>query len=93
MTKANKALVEHLYTNEGAGGEVYNTLSYIEASQHDSNVLWTGSDCGLVHVTTDGGKNWTDVTPPNVGEALINAIDVSPHNPSACVCDNNKIQV
>ena len=70
------------YTNEAAGGEVYNTIAYLEASPHTSEVLWTGSDCGLVHVTTDGGDNWQDVTPPGIGEALINAIDVSPHNPA-----------
>ncbi len=70
------------YTNEGAGGEVYNTIAYLEASPHDSQVLWAGSDCGLVHVTTDGGENWSNVTPKDLGEVLINAIDVSPHDPS-----------
>ena len=70
------------YTNEAAGGEVYNTIAYLEASPHSADVLWTGSDCGLIHVTTDGGDNWQNVTPPGVGEALINAIDVSPHNPA-----------
>jgi photosystem II stability/assembly factor-like uncharacterized protein len=70
------------YTNEGAGGEVYNTISYLECSPHDANVIWTGSDCGLVYVTRDGGQNWTNVTPPDAGEALINAIDVSPHDPA-----------
>lgn len=70
------------YTNEGAGGEVYNTLSYIELSSHDSGVIWTGSDCGLVHVTRNGGKDWINVTPKGLEECLINAIDVSPHDPS-----------
>lgn len=70
------------YTNEGAGGEVYNTISYLECSPHDANVIWTGSDCGLVYVTRDGGQNWSNVTPPDAGEALINAIDVSPHDPA-----------
>ncbi len=70
------------YTNEGAGGEVYNTISYIELSENDQNTIWVGSDCGLVHVTTDGGVNWSNVTPKNLGEVLINAIEVSPHNPS-----------
>ena len=69
------------FTIEGAGGENYNTLSYIEVSEHDEDVLWTGSDCGLVHVTRDGGDNWTNVTPAGTGDAIINAIDVSPHDP------------
>ncbi len=68
------------YTNEGAGGEVYNTLAYMTASPHKAGVLWTGSDCGLVHVTQDDGKTWQNVTPPSLGETLINSIEVSPHD-------------
>ncbi len=68
------------YTNEGAGGEVYNTISYLEASPHSDQVLWAGSDCGLVHVTQDAGASWQNVTPDGLEESLINAIDVSPHD-------------
>ncbi|MFQ5473681.1 MAG: WD40/YVTN/BNR-like repeat-containing protein, partial [Dehalococcoidia bacterium] len=70
-------------TNEGAGGEIYGTLAYVAESPHDAGVIWTGSDDGLVHVTKDGGANWSNVTPPGIGEALINAIEVSPHEPAA----------
>ncbi len=68
------------YTNEGAGGEVYNTISYLACSPHDADVIWVGSDCGLVHVTTDGGASWQAVTPRGIGETLINSIEVSPHD-------------
>ena len=68
------------FTIEGAGGENYNTISYIETSPHSADVLWVGSDDGLVHVTQDGGKNWENVTPRGIGEGIINAIDVSPHD-------------
>lgn len=68
------------FTNEGAGGEVYNTITYIACSPHKAGVLWVGSDCGLVHLTQDDGKTWANVTPPNLGEVLINAIEVSPHD-------------
>lgn len=67
------------FTNEAAGGEVYNTISYIASSIHDAGVIWVGSDDGLVHVTKDEGKNWSEVSPPVNGESLINAIEVSPH--------------
>lgn len=66
---------------EGAGGEHYSTLTYLAESPHDPDVLWTGSDDGLVHVTRDGGENWRDVTPPDLPESQVNAIDVSPHDP------------
>ena len=32
-------------------------------SPRDVNVIWAGTDDGLVHVTRDGGKTWTNVTP------------------------------
>ncbi len=69
------------YTNEAAGGENYNTLMYLVESQHEKGVLWAGSDDGLVHITKDGGQNWENVTPPNVGEGIVNSIEVSPHDP------------
>ena len=70
-------------TNEGAGGEIYGTIMYVAKSPHTPDVIWTGSDDGLVHVTQDGGANWTNVTPPDLPEAIINTIDVSPHNPAS----------
>ena len=69
------------YTNEGAGGENYNTISYIKCSTHEEGVIWVGSDDGLVHLTKDGGKNWKDVTPKELRESLVNSIEVSPHDP------------
>ncbi len=35
-------------------------------SYKDGNVLWAGTDDGLIHVTRDGGKTWTNVTPPDL---------------------------
>ncbi len=29
--------------------------------------LWAGTDDGLIHLTTNGGKSWSDVTPPQIG--------------------------
>ncbi len=67
-------------TNEGAGGENYNTLSYVTESVHEKGTIYTGSDCGLVHITRDGGQNWLNITPAGLQESLINAIEVSPHD-------------
>jgi len=68
------------YTNENI--EVYNTIFAIAESPHDANTLWAGTDDGLLHVTRDGGANWSNVTPRGVGRGLINSIEVSPHNPA-----------
>ena len=69
------------YTNEGAGGENYGTISYVMESPHEAGVIWVGSDDGLVHITKDNGENWSNVTPKGLPECLINAIEVSPHEP------------
>lgn len=66
------------YTNEGAGGENYCTISYVLESPLEPGVVWTGSDDGVVSLTRDGGKTWTDVTPAGLGETLVNCIEVSP---------------
>ena len=65
-------------TNEGAGAEVYGVIFALAESPKDAKVLWAGTDDGLLHVTHDGGLNWTNVTPPGTGDAQMNAIDASP---------------
>ena len=67
-------------SNESVGAEYYNTIFYIKPSMHEKDVIWVGSDDGLVHVTRDEGKTWNNVTPKGTPEALINAIEVSPHD-------------
>ncbi len=69
------------YTNEAVGAENYGTLSYIVESPHEAGTIYTGSDDGLVHVTRDNGDNWNNITPSRLEECLINAIEVSPHDP------------
>lgn len=67
-------------TNEGAGGENYNTIYYVVESPHERGVIYTGSDCGLVKLTRDGGKTWNDVTPAGMPEGMVHSIEVSPHD-------------
>jgi len=69
-------------TNEAAGAEVYNTIFYVVESKQQAGTIWAGTDDGLVHFTRNGGTNWENVTPKNIGEAQINAIEISPHDPA-----------
>jgi hypothetical protein len=32
----------------------------------DAEIIWAGTDDGLIHITKDGGKSWQNVTPPNL---------------------------
>ena len=69
------------YTVEAVGAENYGTLSYVIESPHEAGTIWTGSDDGLVQLTRDNGASWTNVTPKGLEDCLVNAIDVSPHDP------------
>ncbi len=66
------------YTNEGAGGENYCTLSYVQESPLEAGVIYTGSDDGVVSLTRNGGQSWENITPEAAKGTLINAIEVSP---------------
>ena len=69
------------YTNEAVGAENYGTIAYMIESPHEKGIFWTGSDDGLVHITKNGGESWENVTPKGLQECLVNAIEVSPHEP------------
>jgi len=68
-------------TPENVGAEFYGTIFYIVESPHESGTIWVGSDDGLLHITRDHGASWENVTPRNLGGAMINTIEVSPHEP------------
>ncbi len=68
------------YTNEAVGAENYGTLAYVIESPHEAGIFYTGSDDGYVQITRDNGESWQNITPKNLGESLVNAIEVSPHD-------------
>ena len=49
-------------TGDNTGVETYDTVFVIAESPKQKGLIWTGSDDGLVHVTTNDGKDWSDVT-------------------------------
>ncbi len=69
-------------TKDQTGVETYATVFAIAPSYHDADVIWVGSDDGLVHVTRDGGAGWDDVTPRDAPDFVrINTIEASPNTP------------
>ncbi len=68
-------------TRDNVGGEVYSTIFALTESPKQADLLWVGSDDGLVHVTRDGGANWERVTPAHLPEwSRVSIIDASPHD-------------
>ena len=72
-------------TQDNTGVEYYCTIFAADESPLQEGLLWVGSDDGLIHLTRDGGKNWSNVTPKNMPEwMMINSIDPSPFDPGTC---------
>ncbi|MDH3709416.1 MAG: glycosyl hydrolase [Cyclobacteriaceae bacterium] len=66
-------------TKDNTAVEYYCTIFAACESPYEKDLLWTGSDDGLVHVSRDGGKNWSNVTPAGLPTwAMINSIDPHP---------------
>ncbi|MCA1619341.1 MAG: glycosyl hydrolase [Acidobacteria bacterium] len=71
-------------TKDNTSVEYYNTIFTVSESPVQRGVIWAGSDDGLVHVTRDGGKTWSNVTPKGMPEWIqVNSIDASPHEAGA----------
>ena len=68
-------------TAENVGAEFYGTILTVTASPHERGTVWVGSDDGLIHVTRNDGESWDEVTPHDLRGAMVNAIEVSPHDP------------
>ncbi len=68
-------------TRDNTGVEVYGTVFAFEESPHAAGLLWAGSDDGLVHISRDNGRTWTNITPPGAPEGVVNVVDLSAHDP------------
>ncbi|AXT57419.1 glycosyl hydrolase [Aquimarina sp. AD1] len=72
-------------TQDNTSVEYYCTIFAAAESPIKEGLLWTGSDDGLVHVSKDGGKNWSNVTPKGMPEwMMINSIEPSSFDEGTC---------
>jgi photosystem II stability/assembly factor-like uncharacterized protein len=63
-------------------------------SYQDLNVLWAGTDDGLIHITKDGGKNWKNITPTSITSwSKISMIDASRFDVNTAYVAVNRIRV
>jgi len=71
-------------TQDNTSVEYYCTIFYATESWVEKDLLWTGSDDGLINVSKDGGKNWENVTPKNIPQWIMwNCIEVDPFKKGA----------
>jgi len=66
-------------TVDNSAAETHCTLYSISESPRNARVIWVGTDDGLVQLTRDGGKSWSNVTPPLPQPSWISWVEASPH--------------
>ena len=72
-------------TQDNTSVEYYCTIFAADESPFKEGLLWIGSDDGLIHLTQDGGENWSNITPKQLPEwTMINSIEPSPFDPGTC---------
>jgi photosystem II stability/assembly factor-like uncharacterized protein len=65
-------------TNDITSVEYYDTIFALAESPLKQGTLWAGTDDGLVQLTTDDGKNWSNVTPKMPEWSTVDLIEASP---------------
>lgn len=72
-------------TQDNTGVEYYATIFAVAESPLKEGLIWAGTDDGRMHVTQDGGANWTDITSANMPKYLmINSVEPSPYDEGTC---------
>lgn len=67
-------------TRDQTGVETYATVFALAPSRLERDVIWAASDDGVVHVTRDDGKSWTNITPKKLPDFVkFTTIEESPH--------------
>jgi photosystem II stability/assembly factor-like uncharacterized protein len=78
--KAKQQSTPEPLTPDNSSAEYYDTIFAISESPIQKDLIWVGTDDGLVHITSDGGKHWSNVTPKQMPEwARVNLIEPSPY--------------
>jgi photosystem II stability/assembly factor-like uncharacterized protein len=74
--------------------EYYADVFALAPSPLNKNVIWAGSDDGLVHVTHDMGGHWADVTPPGIPHFIRFAtIDAATHDTATAYAAAQRYQL
>jgi photosystem II stability/assembly factor-like uncharacterized protein len=81
-------------TKDNTGVETYCTIFAFDESPVRKGILWTGSDDGLVHVSTDNGTTWKNVTPSDLASwSRVSSVATSPHDAATCYVAVNRYQM
>jgi photosystem II stability/assembly factor-like uncharacterized protein len=66
-------------TKDNTSVEYYCTIFTATESPYEKDLLWTGSDDGIISVSRDGGKHWDNVTPAGAPKWMMwNCVEADP---------------
>ncbi len=72
-------------TKDNTTVEYYCTIFAAAESPRVKDLLWVGSDDGLIHLSKNGGGTWTNVTPSFLPKwIMINSLEPDPHHDGGC---------
>ena len=74
-----KAVSADLTTSKNRGDVPFGTLTTVSESPKHFGLVWVGTDDGHVHVTTDGGLNWREVTAGIPSDRWVTRVEASHH--------------
>jgi photosystem II stability/assembly factor-like uncharacterized protein len=96
LTRESPGVPDNLgiYTAAAAKVEHRGVIYSIAPSPKNVNLIWIGSDDGLVHVTLDGGLHWSDVTPKELTPwSKVTQIDASHFDPLTAYVSVSRFRV
>jgi hypothetical protein len=80
-------------TKDQTSVEYYATIFAVAESPLAKGQIWTGSDDGIVQLTRDGGKTWSNVTPKDmIAYTRISIVEPSPHAAGTAYIAANRYQ-
>jgi photosystem II stability/assembly factor-like uncharacterized protein len=83
-----------IITKDMNGPEIYATVFALAPSFHDIQTLWAGSDDGRIHITRNGGKSWSEITPKDLPKfSTVSIIEASKHDPGTAYVAAYRYQV
>lgn len=84
-----------IYTKPEMATQPRRGVIYAVAPSHqDANVIWAGTDDGLIHITRDGGKQWSNVTPPELTSwSKVSQLDASHFDGQTVYAAINRIRL
>ena len=63
------------------GQEIFSTIHRLEESPHQKGLLYAGTDDGRIWITRNDGRDWKEITPPDLPEfSAVYEIEISPHD-------------